>query len=363
MPGSTTSSSRPDSGSPSLWVTILAGGTGSRFWPVSTEDRPKQLLPLAGPHPLVADAMARARALVGPDRVRILAGEHLVPLLRKALPEVPADAYFLEPRARGTAPVLAWAAHRLAAADPDAVQVSLHADHHIAPLGAFLDVVRAAADLAVREDVLVTVGARPDRPETGYGYIQPGASLPTEFEAGAFRVESFHEKPDRPTAARYAEDGFLWNTGIFVWKASTFLDEVREHAPEIGRHLALLDRGDDAAFFDAVPKTPVDVAVMERSRRVAVVPATFDWDDVGAWHALFRTRPRDEADNVVLGDGHVVDGRGNVVYADDGPLVVFGVDDLVAVRTRGVTLVTTRERAADLKSLLDELPAEVKETP
>lgn len=363
MPGSTAFSDTSDPVLSHLWVTILAGGVGSRFWPLSTPERPKQLLPLAGPQSLVSDAVDRALALVPEDRLRILAGSELVTRLRDALPGLPASTYAVEPSARGTAPVLAWAASLLAGLDPDAVMVSLHSDHHIEPVGAFVDVVHAAAELAAREDVLVTVGARPDRPETGYGYIQVGESIATGFEAGAFRVGSFHEKPDSATAAEYLAAGHLWNTGIFVWTAARFLEEIRRHAPEIGDHLQLLEDADPTAFFDAVPRISVDVAVMERSERVAVVPATFDWDDVGAWHSLFRTRPHDDADNAVVGDGHVVEGHGNVVFADDGPLVLFGVDDLVAVRTHGVTLVTTRERAPDLKSLLSRLPASVRDTP
>lgn len=363
MPGSTASSDTPDPIQSHLWVTILAGGVGSRFWPLSTAERPKQLLPLAGTQPLVSDAVERALALIPEDRLRILAGADLVSRLGEALPGLPATSYAVEPKARGTAPVLAWAAKSIADLDPDAIMVSLHSDHHIEPVGAFVEVVRAAAELAAHDDVLVTVGARPDRPETGYGYIQVGERIHTGFEAGAFRVGSFHEKPDADTAAQYLEAGHLWNTGIFVWKASRFLEEIRLHFPEIGDRLRLLDESDPNAFFDAVPKVSVDVAVMEKSERVAVVPATFDWDDVGAWHSLFRTRAHDESDNVVVGDGHVVDGHGNVVFADDGPLVVFGVDDLVAVRTHGVTLVTTRERAPDLKTLLSHLPESVRDTP
>lgn len=357
-----TSSTTPES-SPSdhLWITVLAGGIGSRFWPVSTPERPKQLLPLTGGDPLIRETLDRARAVVPDERIRILAGPHLVEPFRSVLPGLPEEAYLVEPRARGTAPVLAWAAWKLAAADPDAVMVSLHADHDIGPLDAFVELVRGAAEVAVREEMLLTVGARPDRPETGYGYIQPGAAVQAPGDLEAFRVNAFHEKPDRETAARYVDEGYLWNTGIFIWKASVFLDEVRTHAPAVARHFELLEEGRTVAYFDAVPKVTVDVAVMERSERVGVIPATFEWDDVGAWHSLHRTAESDDADNVVLGDGRVVDGRGNVVFSDHGAVVLFGVDDLVAVRTGEVTLVTRRDRAPDLKELLDALPPEIKD--
>lgn len=384
MPESKTSSSSvdPSSSGDRLWVTILAGGVGSRFWPVSTRERPKQLLPLASDQPLVVDALERARALAPGARIRLLTGEHLAEPLTAPLDRASGEALLLEARARGTAPALAFAAHHILREDPDAVLVSLHADHLIRPLDAFVETVRAAAEIADRDRFLVTIGARPDRPETGYGYIAAGEEVDTVEGVQGYRIDAFHEKPDADTVDRYLRDGFLWNTGIFVWRADVFLDEIRRHAPEIGRALPLLDVDQDdddgggrgaregesgsegpsgaEAFFDAVPKVSVDVAVMERTGRAAVVPASFDWDDVGAWHALARTHDGDDDGNVVIGPGLVSEGSGNIVYAEDGPVVLFGVDDLVAVRSGGVTLVTPRDRSADLKQLLDQLPPELR---
>ncbi|MCG6957870.1 MAG: mannose-1-phosphate guanylyltransferase, partial [Gemmatimonadetes bacterium] len=252
---------------------MLAGGIGSRFWPVSTPQRPKQLLPLAGGRPLVAETLERARALVSDDHIRILAGKHLVEPFRQALPDLPAASFLVEPRARGTCPVLAWAAREISRLDPDAVLVSLHADHVIHPLEAFADTVRAAVKIAREEDLLLTVGIEPDRIETGYGHIQPGEALVASTTVSAFRVRAFHEKPDEATARGYVEAGYLWNSGIFVWKASRFLDEVARHAPEVASLLPLLDRQGAEEFFERVPACVVDRAVMERSDRVACVKA------------------------------------------------------------------------------------------
>jgi mannose-1-phosphate guanylyltransferase len=337
---------------PHLHVVILAGGIGSRFWPASTPHRPKQLLPLASPQPLIVDTVERARALAPPGAVRILAGPHLVEPFRGALGEPDESLFWVEPEARGTGPVLAWAAHRLLAEDPDAIMVSLHSDHFIDPPEEFLGCLRRAVALARAEDLLLTLAVRPDRPETGYGYLRPGEAL----DEGAWRLGAFVEKPDRDTALRYLKEGYLWNTGIFVWTAERFLAEVREHAPEIGPHLPLLDEGDDAAFFRAVTPVSVDEAVLERSRRVGTVEATFRWDDVGDWNALARTGGGDSEANVVQGEGFLHDARGNVVWAEDGPIVLFGVDDLVVARSGGITLVAPRERAADLKELTGRLP-------
>lgn len=301
------------------------------------------------------DTVERARTLVDDARIRILAGEHLATPFRAALPDLAPDSYLVEPQARGTCPALAWAAWEVMRRDPNAVLVSLHSDHLIRPPEAFEETVRAAAHLARTRDLLVTLGIRPDRVETGYGHIQPGEGLEAQGGVRGFRVAAFHEKPDRDTARRYVDAGYLWNSGIFVWKASVFLEELRRHAPEVASCLPTLEREGPEAFFRSVPVSVVDTAVLERSRRVACVLATFAWDDVGSWEALARTREADAAGNVLVGDGRAVESEGNVVFADQGRVVLFGVRDLVVVRSGEVTLVLPRHRAADLKSLLRHL--------
>lgn len=322
---------------------------------MSTRARPKQLLPLASERPLIADTVERARALVDDAYIRILAGEHLARPFREALPDLPAESYLVEPQARGTCPVLAWAAWEIARRDPEAVLVSLHSDHVIRPLDAFVDTVRAAAHLARTEALLLTVGIAPDRVETGYGHIQLGSALDLPGGALAFRVAAFHEKPDAATARRYVDSGYLWNSGIFVWKARVFLEEVRRHAPEVTACLPILEREGPEAFFRAVPTCVVDTAVIEKSERVACVRGTFAWDDVGSWEALARTRGADTSGNVLIGEARAVDASGNVVFSEGGAVVLFGVHDLVVVRAGGTTLVLPRARAADLKALLEEL--------
>jgi len=334
---------------------VLAGGVGSRFWPVSTRARPKQLLPLTSERPLIAETIERARTLTDDAHIRILAGQHLVEAFRLAIPDLPDASYLVEPAARGTCPVLAWAAREIADVDPDAVLVSLHADHLIHPIPAFQDTVRTAAALARERERLVTIGVPPDRIETGFGHIQPGARIPAEGGADAFHVAAFHEKPDAETARRYVDDGYLWNSGIFVWKATTFLDEVARHAPEVAACLPLLQAGGASAFFGEVPNCVVDRAVLERSDRVACVKATFTWDDVGSWEALARTHAPDGDGNVMVGDASVVEGSGNIVFSEGGRVVLFGLDDCVVVQSGPVTVVMPRTHAPDLKRLLAAL--------
>lgn len=354
MPESTTFSNAR------LWVTILAGGVGSRFWPASTPSLPKQLLPLASERPLIRDTLDRILPLVPAERVRILTGAHLAGPILGVLPELGPDNLLLEPRAAGTAPVLAWAAAEIERRDPDAVIISLHADHVIHPAEEFRRLLRRAAEVATGHGRLVTIGAVPSRPETGYGYIRVGGEL---GEGAARRVDRFVEKPDRATAENYVASGeYLWNTGLFVWLAADLLDGLRTHTPELARGVDQLRAGDADGFFRDAPVLSIDEGLLERSDRVAVLPATFHWDDVGTWDALFRTRPADSDGNVRVGDAFAVASRGTALYTDDGPVVAFGVEDLVVVRTGGVTLVAHRERAAELKELLARLPERVRET-
>lgn len=337
-----------------LWAVVLAGGVGSRFWPVSTPLRPKQLLPLAGNSSLISQTVERVLPLVPAGRLRVLTGPSLADPILEAAPLLSREQLMLEPVARGTAPVLAWAAHAIAAVDPEAIMLSLHSDHVVEPAAAFRDVLERAAGLASQHERLFTLGAVPTRPEPGYGYIAPGDTLTDDGAARA--VARFVEKPDRATAERYIAEGCLWNTGIFVWPARLLLEQIREHTPELAGLLPLLDAGDVAGFFERAPTLSIDEGLLERSDAIAVLRADFRWDDVGAWDAVGRHHERDDAGNVAIGDAHLVDAHNCVAWADDGSIVVFGASDLVVVRSGGVTFVAPRARTPALKTLLERLP-------
>lgn len=348
---------------------ILAGGVGSRFWPASTPGRPKQILPLASEQPLIRDTVERIVPLVPQERLRILTGTHLADAILAAVPGLGPGSFLLEPRAAGTAPVLAWAAAELERRDPDAIMVSLHADHVIQPAQAFRDLIADAAALAVEHGRLFTIGAVPTRPETGYGYIRLGVPLRTvdptladeEVRTEGYQVAQFVEKPDRATAEEYLATGeYLWNTGLFVWRAADLLNQLERHTPELAELIPILRQGGAEEFFRRAPTLSIDEGLLERSDRVGVVRATFDWDDVGAWDALYRTRPTDEHGNVTIGEAYAVQSRGSALYADDGPVVAFGVDDLIVVRTGGVTFVAHRDRAPELKTLLGQIPERLR---
>ncbi len=341
----------------SRWAVVLAGGVGSRFWPVSTPSRPKQLLPLVSAQPMLADAVRRLTPIAPPDRVLILTNATLVPAIAALLPDLPRENLVAEPRPAGTAAALTWAAQEIARRDgPDAIMISVHADWAIADDAGFQQALSAAADLAAEHHALVTVGIVPTRNDPGFGYIQPGDDL----GGGARRVARFVEKPDRARAAEMRRDGYLWNSGIFVWRAGDFLDDVRRLTPEVAPALHAHAR-DLGAFFAAVSPVSVDVGVLERSDRVIVIPGDFGWDDVGTWGALRRVRAQDAAGNAAQGRMYAVDARDNVVHASSGAVVLYGVSDLVVVVHDDLVLVTTVEKSSDLKTLMDALPRGVVE--
>jgi mannose-1-phosphate guanylyltransferase len=343
----------------SRWAVVLAGGVGSRFWPLSTPERPKQLLPLVGEQPMLQEAVERLAPLVPIERVLVLTNASLADAVRTLLPALPSENVVAEPRAGGTAAALAWAANEIARrGGATAVMISVHADWSIGDPAAFRETLARAADAADAHASLVTVGVVPSRPDPGFGYIEPGAPLAD----GARRVARFVEKPSRERAASMVAEGFLWNSGIFVWRAGDFLEELAAHTPEVAPAL-VANAGDLGAFFAAVTPISVDVGVLERSGRVLVLPGDFGWDDVGTWAALRRVRQRDDHGNATSGTVHLLDATDNVVHAEGNSVVLYGVSNLAVVTRDGLTLVTTVDRSTDLKTLLDSLPAALRDRP
>jgi mannose-1-phosphate guanylyltransferase len=339
----------------SRWAVVLAGGVGSRFWPLSTPERPKQLLPLISDKPLLVDSVDRLAAIIDPIHTLVLTNESLVTSIRRLLPAIPRENIIAEPSPAGTAAALTWAALTIERRDnEDATMISIHADWFIGDDAEFREVLLQAEETAQRTHTLVTIGIVPTRPDQGFGYIQP-----TNLDRkGGSPVKRFVEKPDRARAEKLRSEGYLWNSGIFVWTVGDFLAQVKQHTPELAKALALDSEAEAAEFFASVGKAvSVDVGVLERSKSVTVIPGSFGWDDIGTWAALGRVRDKDEFGNVTTGNVHLLDGTDNVVQSDSGMVVVYGVDNLVVVVHDGLTLVTTREKAADLKRLVESLPA------
>lgn len=339
------------------WAVILAGGSGTRFWPLSTPDNPKQLLPLTGPRSTAEDAIVRLEGLVPRERILVVTGAALAPKLRQRL-RLEAANVLIEPRPASTGPALVWATLEALRRDPDAEVLSLHADWAVGDAAEFRRTADAALRAARLHERLVTVGMVPSRPETGYGYIVPGDALGD----GARSVARFVEKPDAATALDLMADGALWNSGLFAWTGATLVREIERHTPEIARHLDRLEGNDVAGFFRDVTAVSIDVGLLERSTAVAVVSGAFAWDDVGTWEALGRVRPKDAEGNVLVGRAIAHESHDCVVWTEEDAVVVYGVRDLVVVRANGRVLVMPRDRAADMKRLLDALPPDVRET-
>ncbi|MFZ5876505.1 MAG: mannose-1-phosphate guanylyltransferase/mannose-6-phosphate isomerase [Nitrospirota bacterium] len=354
-----------------VYAVILAGGSGTRFWPLSRRLAPKQLLSLTSDRTMLQETVLRVVPTVAADRIWVVTGRDLADETNRQLRAVGMKATVLdEPVGRNTALAIAVTARRLIDRDPAAVMVVLPADHAIAKPEGFRACLDGAITVA-RAGYLVTMGIVPHRPETGYGYIKRGEPLTAETGGRAapptaFRVERFVEKPDRATAERYVADGtYLWNSGMFVWRAEVILEEVCRHAPNVAavgdRIAAAMTAGDDAAvreLYAAAESVSIDYAVMERSARVSVIPADFGWNDVGSWAALDDVATKDARGNVVSGRVVDVDNRNSILYAQDRVVAAIGLNDLVVVDTPDATLVCAKDRAQDVRKVVDALEAQ-----
>lgn len=346
-----------------LHVVVLAGGAGERFWPRSRRARPKPFLEVVDGKTLLEATLVRARALTDASRIWIVCGaEHAAALRRHT--GLPASRLLVEPRRRNTAMATGLAAAWIASVDPEAVLVTLAADHRVPSASAFAKACLRAARAADRAGVLVTLGIRPTRPETGYGYIRVGPAAGPAFP-GLHRVGRFVEKPEARTARRFLKQGgFLWNAGIFASKAKTLLEEIAGLAPELDAALARLrPRGARAfsaaalrAAYAAAPSLPIDVAVLERSRKVWTLPVSFRWSDVGTWASLAEELGVDARHNaVVAGEAILEQSSGNLVWGAGRPLVLFGVEGLAVVDSGDAVLVAQLARSADLRSVVAAL--------
>lgn len=345
-----------------LFVVVMAGGSGERFWPLSTPDHPKQFPPLLEGRSFFQHTVQRAGRLVGEARVLAATRRDLLPIVQAQLPGFPVVNCILEPQGRDTAACIGLAALVIEQRAPGARMLVAPSDHYITPFHAFEETVRHGLALLDRVDGLVTLGIPPTRPETGYGYILAGEATPVY--PAARRCERFTEKPDRRTAERFLADGrYYWNSGIFLWSAATILKAIAQHLPE---HWSCLETIRNAlgtpaeghvleSTFPRMPRVSVDVGILERANDVYMIPATFSWDDVGAWSALGRILAPDEHGNAVVGRHVSWDSHGCVVYGTTRPIGTIGLHDLVIVETPEGVLVCPMERAQEVKDLVRRL--------
>ncbi len=349
-----------------LHAVIMAGGGGTRFWPRSRQRRPKQFLDLAGERSLLQQAHDRLEGLVGPEELWVVTGNAYLNETTEQLPHMPLGQVIGEPMGRDTAACIGLAAAIIAQREPEAVMVVTPADHVIEPAQEFRRAVNGAVHLAHdHPNALVTFGITPTFPATGYGYIQRGEPLDGRLGLAVFEVQRFREKPNLHTAEEMLATGnFLWNSGIFIWRAATLLAELAQHRPELHAAVVRLAQHYDTPSWQAtlereyphLEKVSIDYAVMEQARHVLVIQAPYVWDDVGSWLALERMHPQDVGGNTVLAKHIGTDTRRCILVAPPGHLIAtVNVEDLIIIQDGDVTLVAHRDAEAELKHLVSQL--------
>ena len=352
-----------------VFTLVLAGGSGTRFWPASRKDRPKQVLGM-GPDPslpLIAHTLRRVENLCPADQMIVATGEALIDVTRAALPQLGPSSFIAEPIARNTAPCIAWGAHIIARRDPEAVVMVLPSDSHIEDEAEFQRILSLALANAA-QGTITTVGIKPTRPETGYGYIE----AERENSPGVLAVNRFVEKPDHATAERYVAGGkHFWNSGMFFFRAADMLRAVEEHLPAVHACLQVIGEAAKAGpeaereatrrIFAQMPSISIDHGIMEKVKSLAVVPGAFGWSDLGSWHTIWELGKRDHADNVGPSDAVFVDAHRNLIEdlrvknKSVRTVALLGLSDLCVIETDDAVLIMPRSRAQDVRAVVEEL--------
>ncbi len=334
-----------------LYIVIMAGGRGTRFWPESRAHQPKQYLRILGDQSMIRQTFNRIEALAPPERVYVVIAESHLSLLREHLPELPLQNILLEPVGRNTAPCIAWASSLIMRQDPNAVIATLASDHIINPMDAFQEQLKAAASLAVETGKIVTLGIPPDRPETGYGYLQMGQMLGDVHDLTYSEVLRFIEKPDHLSAERYLQEGgYLWNSGMFIFTAERILAEIGTHQSEIMEGITeIVESGNDqqvlTKIFSDLPSISVDTGVMERIHGILGMPVNFDWSDVGSWYSLYEHITPDEEGNYPLGQCVFESCKRVLGWGKDRLIVGIGLEDVIIVDTPDAVLICRKDMA------------------
>lgn len=343
---------------------ILAGGRGERFWPASRKNRPKQLLKLISDKTMLDETISRISMIVAKNNIILVTNEELKNLISQQIPALEETNFAIEPVPKNTAPAIGLSAAKIIAEHGDGIMFVLSSDHRIEPVSTFIEALKSAREIAINEDKLILLGIEPSWAETGYGYIEMGQARNENNGFTAFEVRSFKEKPNRVLAQEYYLDGrHLWNSGIFIWKASKILSEIDIHLPELGAKLhKYIDNYNQkekilSEIFEGITPISIDYGVLEKSHSVAVLRAKFTWDDVGSYTALERILKKDNDGNVKVDKScHMLDTYETTIINDaEGIVVTFGVSDLVIVRSHDVLLVMHKTRIPQMRELLDRI--------
>lgn len=352
-----------------VYAVIMAGGSGTRFWPRSIKSMPKQFLNLFGEGTMIQNTAKRIEEIIPQERVMVVTNDNYVSIVKEQLPKVPEDNIVGEPVAKNTAPCVAIAAELLYKKDPDAVMVVLPADHHITDPEGFNKVLKSAVAKAESGEHLVTIGINPSRPETGFGYIHADNTEADSFVGNNVHpVKAFTEKPDGITAQKFVESGdYFWNSGMFIWKASTVLSEIKKHLPDMYEEVKaaspeLYESTHDAAindFYHACKSISIDYGIMEKAGSVFVVPGEFGWNDVGSWTAVYDLAEKNKNGNSVQTlNATFAESEGNLVLSSGEKMIsLVGMENVAVVETEDAILVCNLDKAQGVKQIVDQLKA------
>ena len=349
-----------------MYIVLMAGGVGTRFWPMSRRANPKQLLSIVGSKTMLRLTYERIKNLTDATRILVITGKNLKKAIENELPEIPAQNIIAEPVGRNTAPCVGLAAALIAAnGDIEEPMVVLPADHLISEKRNFQNTVKLAVRYATDTGCLLTIGINPTYPETCYVYIQLGKKLYTKGERNIFQVKAFAEKPNLDTAERFLKSGdFVWNSGMFIWRTDSILNEIDEHLPELREGLYKIEKGVHKATFkrilsDVYSRTKaisIDYGVMEAAKNVCVVKADFEWNDLGSWEAIYNISPKDKNRNVIHAKGSInINSQNNYLYSKDKIIATVDVDDLVVVDTADAILICRKKESQSVKEVVENL--------
>ena len=347
-----------------MYAVIMAGGKGTRFWPLSREKKPKHLLNITGKKSIIQYTVDRVTPLVGKNNVLIVTGASHSDEIRQQLPQLPAGNILIEPVGRNTAPCIGLAAMHIRKKDPDAVMFVLPSDHLIANTKGFLASLTTAREMAKRSDCLVTIGIKPEWPETGYGYMERGKLADTVGETKVYAVRSFREKPDTATAKAFLEDGgFFWNSGMFIWKISTILNAIERLIPDLYEGLLTIDdsigtRHEEKVISEVyrnIKPVSIDYGVMEKAPDVFMLEGDFGWNDIGSWDALWDVLDKDKNGNATRGNVISFGTSNSLIYSPEMMVALIGVEDLIVVETDDALLICRRETSQDVRKVVEHL--------
>jgi mannose-1-phosphate guanylyltransferase len=346
------------------YAVIMSGGMGTRFWPKSRHSMPKQFLRTVGDKTMIQNTVDRIERCIPHDNICIVTNRNYVRMIKKQLPKIKGCNIFIEPYNKETATCIGYAAIKLMKKDPEAVMIVLPSDHMISNKEEFKGTIDEALDIAKSENLLVTMGIVPKRPENAYGYIEIGKSIEGYGDIPAYRVKRFTEKPNKTVAQMFLDKGtFLWNSGMFVWRASTLLMEIEKYLPDLYNSLMVMSDAIGTLEeerivneeYEKIDGISIDFGIMEKSLDVAVLKTDLDWDDIGSWNALDKYYMKDDDNNIINGLCTTMDTRNSMIFGDGRLIATIRVDNLLVVDTGDIVLICDRERDQDIKEIVRQL--------